>query len=133
MRVLSRFLLWIAFGTGSLLADVVTKAAPHRVVVENPGHAPVVILVLVAAFLCGLALWHSTRLLAIGTGLMFGGLCGNAGQALIEGHASDWLPVGGLFTNVADISGALGLLCCFAGYILERRQRLRPAEEVSTS
>lgn len=132
MQLLSRFLLWFGIGATALLADVVTKAAPHRVVVDNPGHTPTVVLILVGMFLCGLALWHSTRLLAVGTGLMFGGLCGNGGQALIEGHASDWLPIGGVVTNVADICGALGLLCCFIGYVLERRRRPR-AEEARVS
>jgi hypothetical protein len=108
--------------------DVGSKAAPHSIVVNNYSHTPAVVFVLVGLFLCALGLWHS-RLLAFGAGLMFGGLCGNGGQLLVFGYASDWIPVGGWLTNVADISGALGLLLCTAGYVasLAAHERQRVA------
>jgi len=102
----------------------VTKATPHATVVNNYSHTPSFVFALVGLFLCALGLWHS-RLLALGAGLMFGGLCGNGGQLLLYGYASDWIPIGGWLTNVADISGAVGLVCCFAAYVttLVRYQR----------
>jgi len=124
MTVASRFSLWFAAGAASFLADTVTKAVPHATVVNNYSHTPSFVFLLVGLFLCALGLWQS-RLLALGAGLMFGGLCGNGGQLLLFGYASDWIPVGGWLTNVADISGALGLVFCFAGYIssVVRNQR----------
>jgi hypothetical protein len=116
MQLGKRFSLWLFAGVVSLLVDVATKAAPHSTVVNNYSHTPSVVFLLVGLFLCGLGLWHS-RVLALGAGLMFGGLCGNGGQLLMFGYASDWIPVGGWLTNVADISGALGLIFCFTGYI----------------
>jgi hypothetical protein len=116
MRLLIRFYLWIMAAVISLGTDIVTKAAPHALVIDHYSRTPAAVLVVVSIFLCGLGLLHSNRL-AIGAGLMFGGLCGNGGQLLLYGYASDWLPVGGWLTNVADISGAVGLLCCFTGYL----------------
>lgn len=116
MRLLVRLALWTTASVTSLTADIVTKAAPHALVVNHYAHTPAVVLGLVSVFLCALGLLHSNQL-AIGAGLMFGGLCGNGGQLLLYGYASDWIPIGGWLTNVADISGALGLLCCFTGYL----------------
>ncbi|HLJ68788.1 MAG TPA: hypothetical protein VKX16_15645 [Chloroflexota bacterium] len=117
MRLSTRFALWSITGLASFLVDAVTKAVPHPMVVNNYAHTSGLVLMLVGAFLCTLLLWHST-LLAVGAGLMFGGLLGNGGQLLVFGYASDWIPVAGWLTNIADISGAVGLLCCLAGYTM---------------
>src|SRR5437764_10988403 len=117
MRVFLRFGLWSMTAAVSVLADVATKADRHHLVVRNYSHTPVIVFVRVGLFLFALGLWHS-NLLAIGAGFMFGGLCGNGGQLLVLGYASDWIPVGGWLTNVADIAGAVGLLCCFTGYLV---------------
>jgi hypothetical protein len=122
LDVLHRFALWTSSGLTALSLDIITKAAPHATVVHNQAHTPLLVFVFVGCFLCMLGLWHS-RLLAVGAGLMFGGLCGNAGQLLLHGYATDWIPVGGWLTNVADISGALGLVFCFAGYALAAMRR----------
>jgi hypothetical protein len=115
------------FGASAILAlmvDITTKALPHRFVVEHYNRAPVGALVAAAALLCVLGVWRS-RVVAVGAGIMFGGLCGNAGQVLLYGYASDWLPLGSWLTNAADIEGAVGLVCCAAGYAMVWR-RTRP-------
>lgn len=126
MDFVIRFALWASTGLAAFVADIATKSAPHTTVVHNQAHTPPLIFILVGCFLWILGLWHS-RLLAIGAGLMFGGLLGNGGQLLLHGYATDWIPIGGWLTNVADISGALGLICCFAGYAISafRRHSLR--------
>lgn len=130
MDLVIRFSLWMSASVTALLADIATKSAPHATVVHNQAHTPPLVFFLVGSFLWVLGLWHS-RLLAIGAGLMFGGLCGNAGQLLLSGYATDWIPIGGWLTNVADISGALGLACCFAGYAVSAFQRHTPRAEIS--
>lgn len=116
MRYLTRFTLWSSTALMVLAVDIATKIAPHGVVVYNYSHAtPASVYLIVGLFLGALALAHS-NVIAIGSGLMLGGLCGNAGQLLLVGYATDWIPLGGWFTNVADLSGAAGLLCCAAGY-----------------
>jgi hypothetical protein len=125
MTLRSRFLLWSAAAATSFLVDVATKAVPHTEVVNNHSHTPGLMLLLVAIFLCALGLWHS-RTLAVGAGFMLGGLLGNGGQLVLFGYASDWIPVGGWLTNVADISGAVGLICCLIGYALSVLRRPRP-------
>lgn len=124
MRVLVRLTLWLTAGTVSLLADIVTKAEPHPLVVNHYSHTPLIVLVAVSIFLFSLGLLHSNQL-AIGAGLMFGGLVGNGGQLLLYGYASDWIPIGDWLTNVADISGAVGLLCCCSGYLVTGVRRRR--------
>lgn len=124
MRLATRFTLWLVAGVASLLADVITKAAPHALVVNNHAHTHPVIFFVVGSFLGALGLWHS-RLLAVGAGLMFGGLCGNGGQLILHGYATDWIPIGGWLTNIADISGAAGLICCFTGYAISAISRQR--------
>lgn len=104
----------------TLALDLTTKAEPHPLVVDHYSHTPALALILVSVFLCALGIWHS-NMLAVGAGLMFGGLCGNGGELLVRGYATDWIPVGGWVTNVADIAGLLGLLWCFAGYVLQLR------------
>lgn len=115
MRYLIRFILWMGMALVSLGADIATKSAPHSLVVYNYSHTPGLVFIVVGLFLGVLALVHS-NLIAIGSGLMLGGLAGNAGQLLLLGYATDWIPVAGWFTNLADVSGALGLLCCCVGY-----------------
>jgi lipoprotein signal peptidase len=128
MSLRSRFLLWSAAAAASFFVDAATKAVPHAEVVNNHSHTPELMLLLVGLFLCVLGLWHS-RTLAVGAGFMFGGLLGNGGQLIVFGYASDWIPVGGWLTNVADISGAIGLLCCIVGYV--RSAVRRPGTVVS--
>jgi lipoprotein signal peptidase len=130
MDLVTRFALWMSTSLAALVADVATKSAPHATVVHNQAHTPPLLFALVGCFLWVLGLWHS-RLLAIGAGLMFGGLCGNGGQLLLTGYATDWIPVGGWLTNVADISGALGLVCCFTGYVFSAFKRHTLQVEVS--
>jgi lipoprotein signal peptidase len=127
--MIARFLLWVSAGAVALSADLVTKAAPHDVYAYNYAHTPLLVFLLVGFFLCVLGVWHS-RLLSVGAGLMFGGLCGNAGQLLLMGYATDWIPVHGWLTNVADIAGAVGLVCCFFGYVVSAVQRSPQRERV---
>ena len=122
MDLLIRFIIWLSAGVAALAADIVTKAVPHSVVINHYAHVPPLVLVVVSILLCALALWHS-NMLSVGSGLMFGGLCGNGGQVLLYGYASDWLPIGGWLTNMADIAGAVGLVWCFAGYVLSPHRR----------
>ena len=111
-----RLILWLAAGLLVFLVDLGTKAAPHDRVAHNAAHTPAIVFLGVAAFLFAVALWHS-NLIAVGAGLMFGALCGNAGELLVLGYATDWIPLGGWLTNVADLAGAAGFICCVAGYI----------------
>ena len=124
MRLLVRFVIWLSAGLASLTADIVTKAVPHPLVINHYAHISLAVLVVVSLLLCSIALWHSNTL-SLGSGLMFGGLCGNGGQLVLYGYASDWIPIGGWLTNVADIAGALGLVCCLAGYLLTKREPAR--------
>lgn len=126
MNMVIRFALWISTACASLGIDVLTKAAPHDLVIDNHSRTPGIALIFVGASLVALALWHSNAM-AIGAGFMFGGLCGNGGQVLLFGYASDWIPLGGWLTNVADISGAVGLAWCFAGCAHTALSAQRPA------
>ncbi len=123
MPVPARLLLWFSMGTVVFLADAVTKAAPHSEVVYNYSHTPLFVFAGAGLFLCVLAVWQSGLIVA-GAGLMFGGLCGNAGQLVVVGYATDWIPIAGWLTNVADIAGAAGFLCCCLGSAI-RAARLR--------
>src|SRR5438270_10211983 len=116
MPALTRFLLLSGTAAVTLGADVVTKVIPHREVVDHYSHAPIALLLLVGLFLVVLGVRYSTTL-AVGAGLMVGGLCGNGGQLVLEGYASDWIRLGDWLTNVADIADALGLVFCFTGYV----------------
>ena len=124
MQMLVRFFIWIAASAASLSIDIVTKAAPHNLVINHYARISPLELLVVSLLLCGLALFHS-NMLSVGCGLMFGGLCGNCGQLLLYGYASDWLPVGGWLTNIADIAGAVGLVWCFVSYLLLHRWAIR--------
>jgi hypothetical protein len=115
MDAIRRLSVWGACALLVVGADSITKAAPHRMVAANHMHTPFVVYAVVGCFLVGLGVSRSPFLVA-GAGLMFGALCGNAGQLLMVGYATDWIPIGGWLTNVADIAGAVGLLMCFAGY-----------------
>jgi hypothetical protein len=108
--------LWVFCAALSFGADAVTKSMSHAVVVNHYAHTPAAVLAALAVFLLLLGVGKSP-LVAVGSGFMFGGLCGNGGQVLLFGYASDWIPIGDWLTNVADIAGAAGLLCCFAGYL----------------
>jgi hypothetical protein len=126
MKTATRFGLWLTAALFALGTDVVTKAEPHPTVAHNYSHTPAALLFALAACLCILGVGHS-KTLAVGAGLMFGGLCGNGGQLLAYGYASDWLPIGGWLTNAADIFGFLGITCCGIGYLYSRLQTM--AEE----
>lgn len=130
MPVLSRSLLLAGTAMLTFGADVITKLIPHREVVDHYSHVPVMLLLLVGVFLVVLGVRYSTTL-AIGAGLMVGGLCGNGGQLILEGYASDWIRLGDWLTNVADIADALGLVCCCTGYVrILRLRHSRLGEEV---
>lgn len=127
MAVSTRISLWMLAALASLIIDAATKAAPHQVVVYNYSHTPLLVFMVVGVFLGLLALWRSP-LIVLGAGFMFGGLCGNAGQLLLFGYATDWIPIGNWLTNFADVAGAVGLLCCFVGYgVTAMRAGCRPA------
>lgn len=115
MRFTLRLTLWVAAALAAFSADALTKALPHQIVVYNYSHTPPVVFGVVAVFLAVLALWRSP-LIVLGAGFMFGGLCGNAGQLFFYGYATDWIPIGRWLTNLADVAGALGLVCCCLGY-----------------
>ncbi len=120
----ARLLLWISTGTATFAADTITKALPHAPVVHNYSAPPAIVFALVGLFLCMLAAWQSAVVVA-GAGLMFGGLCGNAVQLVVTGYATDWIPLAGWLTNVADLAGAAGFLLCCTGYAAQffaRRQ-----------
>ena|SRR5947209_15817331 len=130
MTVARRIGLWLSCALLVVTADVITKAVPHGVVATNHARTPLIIYAIVGCFLFALGLWRSL-LLTAGAGLMFGALCGNAGQLILDGYATDWIPIGGWLTNVADIAGAIGLVCCFAGYA--RSMSPSPRRTVSRS
>lgn len=113
--MIERVTLLVCTAMLTLSVDIFTKAFPHRLVVLHHAHVPALVLLLVGIFLVVLGTRYSTTL-AIGAGLMVGGLCGNGGQLILFGYASDWIPLGDWLTNVADIADALGLVCCCAGY-----------------
>ena len=121
----TRVVLWAGTAALTLGADIGTKAIPHQPGVHHYAYVPVLILILLGAFLVGLGIRYSATL-AIGSGLMFGGLCGNGGQLILFGYVSDWIPLGGWLTNLADIADALGLVCCCTGYV--RILKLRRAQ-----
>ena len=120
-RAASRFTIWLAAAGAALAADIWSKASPHPIIAYNHAHTPAFVFLLVGAVLLVLGLLYS-NVVAFGSGLMFGGLCGNAGELILLGYATDWIHVGHYLTNIADISGAAGLLCCFAGYVLPLRR-----------
>jgi hypothetical protein len=116
MPLRHRVALWVAAGSLALIVDVLSKAAPHSTVVDNYAQTPAIMLIVVGLFLCALSLVRSS-LIALGAGIMFGALCGNGGQLLIQGYVSDWLPIGGWLTNLADLLGGAGLVVCCGGYL----------------
>lgn len=116
MQPASRAALFLSLAAGSFVLDGATKLTPHGTEAANYSAFPLWLLVTVALCLFALAISHST-LVAAGTGLMLGGLAGNGIQLAVEGYATDWIQVGGWLTNIADISGAVGLLCCCVGYL----------------
>ena len=122
--------LALLFGTAALTlaADVTTKVIPHAQVAEHYAHIPILLLFLVGGFLIALGARYSATL-AIGAGLMVGGLCGNGGQLILFGYASDWIRLGDWLTNVADIADAVGLVCCFTGYVRILQMRHARADE----
>jgi hypothetical protein len=117
MEFMRRFGLWATCAALVVAVDFVTKAAPHRVVASNYSHAPAMLYLAIGAFLLALGVGHSP-LVSVGAGLMFGALCGNIGELMIAGFATDWIEIGGWFTNLADIAGALGLGVCIVGFVL---------------
>jgi hypothetical protein len=117
MEFLRRFALWATCATLVIAVDVVTKGVPHREVATNYAHAPAALYLAIGAFLLTVGVVHSP-LVSVGAGFMFGALCGNAGQLMIAGFATDWIEIGGWLTNVADIAGGVGLLVCVVGFIL---------------
>lgn len=122
MTLAGRFVLWLCAALGALMLDVLTKLLPHPVTINHYADAPIQVAIVLGACLLGVGLRYSGTV-AFGSGLMFGGLWGNAGQILLDGYATDWIPVGEWRTNVADIVAAVGLLCCCMGYARLLRAR----------
>jgi hypothetical protein len=121
MFLARRLGLWASCAALVVALDVITKATPHAVTATNHARTSTPTYVLVGCFLLSLTAWKSPLIVA-GAGLMFGALTANAGQVLLQGYATDWIPVAGWLTNLADIAGAIGLILCLAGYLLGGRQ-----------
>lgn len=117
MTLVARFIVWLCAAIVALVLDVLTKLLPHPVVIKHYAEAPILVAIVLGACLLGVGLRYSATI-ALGAGLMFGGLWGNAGQILITGYASDWIRIGVWRTNVADVAAATGLVCCCTGYAL---------------
>ena len=120
----ARLAIWIVAAAASLAADIATKALPHDLILQNARPTPWPLLLIAGVALLVLGLWGSP-ILAVGAGLMFGGLCGNGGQLLLDGAVSDWLRFGDWVTNVADLAGFAGLIISLAGFILRHLRRTR--------
>ncbi|GAC1633346.1 MAG: hypothetical protein NVS4B2_19030 [Chloroflexota bacterium] len=118
--MLLRFTIWLTSAAAVFALDALTKAGTHPVVAYNHAHTPAVVLVVVGILLLALGLVYSL-MLALGAGLMFGGLLGNGGELIRYGYASDWIHVGHYLTNIADLAGGVGLICCLVGYAIPRR------------
>lgn len=116
MQWRTRAVLLSLCALGTLGLDVGTKLAPHAAVAGNYSRMPVPLMVVVGLALVIVGVSHS-NLVAAGAGLMLGGLAGNGGQILLAGYATDWIPLGGWLTNVADLAGAMGLGCCGLGFL----------------
>jgi lipoprotein signal peptidase len=116
----TRLVTLLCAAGATVIVDAVTKWMPHPVTVENRSSLPVWAIVAIALCLVGLGVTRS-RLVAAGSGLLLGGLLGNDGQVLLQGYATDWISVGSWFTNIADVAGGAGFLCCCIGYLLPVR------------
>jgi hypothetical protein len=114
---LLRFAISMATAGVVLAVDVLTKEADHEAVLLHYRHITPLEFVAVALFLLALAIYRS-NLLALAAGLLFGALCGNGGELLLHGYATDWLRVGRWLTNVADLAVVGGLACICADIVL---------------
>lgn len=114
---LLRFAILVVTAAAVLAADVWTKEADHAAVLLHYRHITPFEFVAVGLFLFALALYRS-NLLALAAGLLFGALCGNGGELLLHGYATDWIRVGRWLTNVADLAVVVGLLCICTDVVL---------------
>ncbi len=110
-----RLTLWTSAAALVYTLDIGTKMSAYSDAIRNYTPTPAPALALAAAFLALLVAVRSS-VIAVGAGIMFGALCANGGQLIVQGYVSDWLHVGPLVTNVADLAGACGLLLCLLGY-----------------
>jgi len=108
-----RIAIWASTAFIVLTLDILTKEATHDVVLFHYRHITPIEFAAVAIFLLALAVYRS-NVLALAAGLLFGALCGNGGELLLHGYATDWIRVGRWLTNVADIAVVAGLLCIYA-------------------
>lgn len=120
------FLATAGLATG---IDLWTKMQPHPIVYHHYNHISLTKFVAVGLCLLAFALYRSS-LLALACGLYFGALCGNDGELLAHGYATDWILVDlrpftaiALVTNVADICVVLGLTCLLGQLALVARRR----------
>ena len=109
--------------------DLWTKTQPHPIVYHHYNHISLTRFVAVGLCLLAFALYRSP-LLALAYGLYFGALCGNDGQLLAQGYATDWILVDlrpftgiAMVTNIADICVLLGLTCLLGQLALTVRRR----------
>ncbi|GAC1329623.1 MAG: hypothetical protein NVS2B16_11570 [Chloroflexota bacterium] len=111
--------------------DLWTKQLPHAIILHHYNAAAPTKLVALGLCLFVFAL-HRTPISALAAGLYFGALCGNGGELLVHGYATDWILVDprpfttyALVTNVADICVALGLSSLVVEFMLMVRRRKR--------
>ncbi|HEX8919045.1 MAG TPA: signal peptidase II [Chloroflexota bacterium] len=124
LEVALRLILWCGAAALVLWIDSTTKGAPHPIVLHHYRHVELLDLVPTALFLLWLGLYRA-KTIALGAGLMFGGLLGNGSELIRSGYATDWILVGHYVTNVADIALVLGLLCLWINIaLLWRRRRI---------
>lgn len=124
-EIILRLFLWAASAGGALAIDVWSKAASHPIVLHHFKHVEAIDLIPTGLFLLCLGVYRS-KLVALGAGLMFGGLLGNGIELLRYGYATDWIVVWQYVTNIADIAAVLGLLCLWANVLLLwRRKKVR--------
>lgn len=122
----------LIFALTALLAvglDLWTKAQPHDVVLHHYSAAAPAKLVALGLCLLAFAVYR-TSISSVAAGLYFGALCGNGGELVAHGYATDWIVVDvrpftqyALVTNIADLCVALGLATLAIDFYLTARRR----------
>lgn len=91
---------------------------------------PVLALAAATVFTFGHAtwLWATRRLPTAPLGLLIGGAAANLLDRVDDGAVTDWLPVGNVALNLADVAVWLGLLAYLSGLVRERPPDAAPAD-----